>query len=57
MTDKTEKFRECIELMHRDVAEFEAKYHGRGLLKRRMSALATARICYTIHRLKSNRKE
>ena len=29
MTDKTEKFRECIELMQRDVAEFEAKYQGR----------------------------
>ena len=29
MTDKTEKFRECIELMQRDVAAFEAKYQGR----------------------------
>ena len=29
MTDKTEQFRECIELMQRDVAAFEAKYQGR----------------------------
>ena len=29
MTDKIEQFRECIELMQRDVAEFEAKYQGR----------------------------
>ena len=29
MTDKAEQFRECIELMQRDVAAFEAKYQGR----------------------------
>ena len=29
MTDKKEQFKECIELMQRDVAEFEAKYQGR----------------------------
>ena len=29
MTDKTEQFKECIELMQRDVAVFEAKYQGR----------------------------
>ena len=29
MTDKKEQFKECIELMQSDVAEFEAKYQGR----------------------------
>ena len=29
MTDKAEQFRECIALMQRDVAAFEAKYQGR----------------------------
>ena len=29
MTDKTEQFRACIELMQHDVAAFEAKYQGR----------------------------
>ena len=27
--DKKEQFKECIELMQSDVAEFEAKYQGR----------------------------
>ena len=42
MTDKKEQFKECIELMQRDVAEFEAKYQG-DLRKGRMSASGTAR--------------
>ena len=29
MTDKKDQFKECIELMQRDVAAFEAKYQGR----------------------------
>lgn len=29
MTDNKGQFKECIELMQRDVAEFEAKYQGR----------------------------
>ena len=29
MTDKKEQFKECIELMQSDVAEFAAKYQGR----------------------------
>ena len=29
MTDKTDQFKECIEIMRQDVAEFEAKYQGR----------------------------
>ena len=29
MTDKKEQFKECIELMQSDVAEFEAKYQER----------------------------
>ena len=29
MTDKIEQLTKCIDLMQRDVAEFEAKYQGR----------------------------